>query len=405
MRFGLSILVVGLSLPVACKQAPPPAPPPPDVSVMTVQPRRVSETLDFVGNVQAYRTVQVRAQATGVILQRLFTEGQAVTAGQVLYKIDPTIAEANWRSAKGRLAEAEARLANSKTNLNRLRPLLAGHAVAQQDVDNAQTEATQAQAAVDDAKGALDAAKKDLDETVVRAEISGRVGRALLDIGTRVTGSSDVLTTIDMLDPIYVSFQPSAQQQYEWREDPQARKVMSLGGTAQVQAILPDGTPFPTLGKITYIDPVVDPQTGTQQYRAQFSNPNKLLLPGEFVQVHVLGLVRDNAILVPQRAVLEQMGRQIVYVVSVGDSVASREVKTSNWSGTNWLIEDGLAAGDRVIVDGVQKVGPGRVVHVSPYVDSTSTGNPSAVATGDTTRSDSAHPRYQAHTPKTGAAQ
>ena len=372
MRLGSSLLAVGLFV-VACKQAAPPAsaPPPPNVAVLTVQPQRVAQTLNFVGNVQAYRTVQVRAQATGVILQRLFTEGQAVAAGQILYKIDPTIAEANWRSAKGRLADAEARLANSKNTLNRLRPLLADHAVASQDVDNAESGVAQAQAEVDDAHGALDAAKKALDETTVRSEISGRVGRALLDIGTRVTGAGDILTTIDMLDPIYVSFQPSAQQQYGWREDPQTRNVMSTGGSARVQAILPDGSPYPTLGRITYIDPVVDPQTGTQQYRAQFANPNKLLLPGQFVQVHIMGLVRDNAILVPQRAVLEQMGRQIVYVVGRGDSVAPREVKTSDWSGSNWLIDQGLSTGDRVIVDGVQKVGPGSVVHVTPFVDST----------------------------------
>src|SRR5580698_4687534 len=145
MRFGSSLLVIGLLL-AACRPATPPTPPPPDVSVITVQPRQVAESLDFVGDVQAFRTVQVRAQATGVILKRLFQEGAAVQAGDVLYQIDPTIAEADWRSAKGRLAEAQARLANSEIMLNRLKPLLADHAVASQDVDNAQSEVTQAQA-------------------------------------------------------------------------------------------------------------------------------------------------------------------------------------------------------------------------------------------------------------------
>jgi membrane fusion protein, multidrug efflux system len=369
MRFGLLLAVVGLLVP-ACRPAVPPVPPPPEVSIITVAPRHVEETLDFVGDVQAFRTVQVRAQATGVILQRLFQEGATVHAGDVLYKIDPTIAEAEWRSAKGRLAEAQARQANSLITLNRLRPLLAGHAVATQDVDNAEAAAAQARAAVDDARGAVDAAQKALDEMVVHAEISGRVGRALLDVGTRVTGSSDVLTTIDMLDPIYVSFQPSAQQQFGWGQDPRARTVMSVGGAARVQAILPDGRPAPSIGRISFVDPVVDPQTGTQQYRAQFSNPNRLLLPGQYVHVHVLGLVRDNAVLIPQRAVLEQMGRQIVYVVGRGDTVALREVKTSEWSGSDWLIEQGLTAGDRVIVDGVQKVGPGSVVHPTAFTDS-----------------------------------
>ena len=224
---------------------------------------------------------------------------------------------------------------------------------------------------MDAARGAADAARKALDETVVRAEISGRIGRALLDVGTRITGASDVLTTIDMLDPLYVSFEPSAQQQFLWRTDPRTRAAMAPSGSVRVQAILSDGTPFPQLGRISFVDPVVNPQTGTQQYRAEFANPDRLLLPGQFVHVHLLGLVHDNAILVPQRAVLEQMGRQIVYVVGRGDTVAAREVKASDWSGDDWLIEQGLTAGEHVIVDGVQKVGPGRVVHPTPLVDST----------------------------------
>jgi membrane fusion protein (multidrug efflux system) len=375
MRFGLYTFLAAILF-SACHPAPPPNPPPPDVTVLTVAPRSVQEQLDFVGDVQAFRTVQVRAQTTGVILKRLFREGTTVRVGDPLYQIDPTIPEADWRSAKARLAQAQARLANTKMNVDRLVPLLSGNAVAKQDVDNAQSQATEAQAMVDDARGAVDAAKKALDETVVHAEISGRVGRAILDAGTRVTGSSDVLTTIDMLDPIYVSFQPSAQQQFSWRMDPRTRAAMAPGGSARVQAILPDGTPFPSSGHISFVDPVVDPQTGTQQYRAQFANPNRLLLPGQFVHVHVLGLAKDNAILVPQRAVLQQMGRQVVYVVGQGDTVTAREVKTSSWSGNDWLIEQGVASGDRVIVDGVQKAGPGRTVHPTPFVDSAAVSSP-----------------------------
>jgi membrane fusion protein (multidrug efflux system) len=347
---------------------------------MTVTPRRVQQQLDFVGDVQAFRTVQVRAQAAGVILKRLFHEGTPVHAGDILYQIDPTVPDADWRAAKARLAQAQARLANARMNVDRLVPLLAGHAVASQEVDNAKSEAAQAQALVDAAAGAVDAAKKALDETVVHAEMSGRVGRALLDVGTRVTGAADVLTTIDMLDPVYVSFQPSAQQQYSWRVDPRIRTAMAPGGSVIVQAILPDGATFPSNGHISFVDPVVDPQTGTQQYRAQFANPKLLLLPGQFVHIHILGLTRDSAILVPQRAVLQQMGRQVVYVVGRGDTVAAREVKTSDWSGGDWLIEQGVMPGDRVIVDGVQKAGPGRTVHATPFIDSTASA-PAAVPT------------------------
>jgi membrane fusion protein (multidrug efflux system) len=261
---------------------------------------------------------------------------------------------------------------NSQTTADRLRPLLQGNAVAKQDVDNAEAQVEEAKAAVADAQGAVDAARKALDETVVRAEISGRVGRALLDVGTRVTGSSDVLTTIDVLDPIYVSFRPSAEQQYGWRSNPEMRRALLPGGSAHVEATLPDGTVFPQAGRIAFVDPVVDPQTGTQEYRAQFSNPNGLLLPGQFVHIRLRGLIRNQAVVIPQRAVLQQMGRQVVYVIGKGDTVATREVKATDWAGYGWLIEQGLSAGDRVVVDGVQKIGPGAVVHATPLRDSTS---------------------------------
>jgi len=360
----------------ACKKPAPPAMPPSEVAVITVAPQSVEDNLEFVGQVQAYRTVQVRAQATGVIMARTFTEGSDVHAGQVLYRIDPTIAEATWRSARGRLAEAQARLANSETTANRLRPLLAGNAVAKQDVDNAESQVAQARASVDDARGAVDAAKKALDDAVVRAEISGRVGRAMLDVGTRVTGSSDILTTIDILDPVYVSFRPSAEQQLAWRRSPALSRATMPGGSARIEATLPDGSTFPGIGRIGFINPVVDPQTGTQEYRAQFENVKHLLLPGQFVHIRVRGLVRDSAVVVPQRAVLQQMGRQIVYVVGHGDSVAAREVKATEWAGAGWLIESGLTAGDRVVVDGIQKIGPGAVVKVTQAVDSTAAGAP-----------------------------
>lgn len=367
----LAVGVVVSAATAACKKPAPPAMPPADVSVITVQPTSVQDNLDFVGQVQALRTVQVRAQATGVIVARPFREGEQVHAGDVLYRIDPTTTDADWRSAKARLSEAQARFTNSETNAARLRPLLEGNAVAKQDVDNAESELQQARAAVEDARADVDRTKKLLDYTTVRAEISGRVGRALLDIGTRVQGAGDVLTTIDVIDPLYVSFQPSAQQQLRWKRNPATWSAIQPGGTARIQATLPDGSIFPGTGKMSFIDPVVDPETGTQQYRAIFDNPTHLLLPGQFVRVRVLGLTRDSAILVPQRAVFQQMGRSVVYVVGAGDSVSTRDVTTADWTGENILIEQGLSAGDRVVVDGLQKVRPGAVVHPSPYVDST----------------------------------
>lgn len=369
MRSLPSLLVAMLVL-SACQQETPPPPPPPEVSIVTVTPRPVADEVELAGEVQAFRTVQVRAQLSGVIVDRPFREGAEVSAGTVLYRIDPTTYDADWRSARARAAEAEAQLSNAETNAQRLRPLLADNAVARQDVDNAESAVQQARAAVDDAHAAVDRARKLLDETVVRAEIAGRVGRAELDEGTRVTGPADVLTTIDVLDPIYVSFRPSAQQQLGWRRDPETRRAMAPGGSARVEVSFSDGSTFPTMGRIGFVDPVVDPQTGTQEYRAQFDNPDHILLPGQFVRVRLVGLVRDSALVVPQRAVLQQLGRQSVYVVGKGDTIAAREVKAAGWTGDGWLIQSGLEPGERVVVDGVQKIGPGSVVRPTALVDS-----------------------------------
>jgi membrane fusion protein (multidrug efflux system) len=376
----IAAIACAASLTAACsKPAAPPAPPPSDVSVLTVTPRTVEDNLDFTGQVRAFRSVQVRAQASGVIMARPFIEGSQVHSGEVLYRIDPTTTDAEWRSAKARLASAQATLSNAETMAERLHALLPGNAVAKQDVDNADAQVKSARAAVDDARGTVDAAQKSLSETTVRAQIDGRIERTLLDVGARVTGPADLLTTIDVLDPIYVTFRPSADQQTYWRSDPEYARAITSGGSARVSVSLPDGSAFPTEGRIGYIDPVVDPQTGTQEYRAQFSNPNRILLPGQFVHVTVHGLQRKNAVVIPQRAVLQQMGRQMVYVVGSDNKVASRDVKATSWTGENWLITSGLAAGDRVVVDGVQKIGPGAPVHASPYVDSTRTA-------GDSTR-------------------
>jgi membrane fusion protein (multidrug efflux system) len=248
--------------------------------------------------------------------------------------------------------------------------LLRDSAISKQEYDNATAQAKQSQASVDEARGIVDRAKKNLDDTAVRAELSGRVGRALLEVGARVRGSEDVLTMVDVLDPIYVSFRPSGQQLLAWRRDPKTARLIQPGGSLRVEAILPDGSPAPMPGRIGFVDPVLDPATGTQQFRAEFPNAQRLLLPGQFVRVRLLGMTRDSAIVVPQRAVLQAMGRQTVYVIAPGDTVKPREVVASAWTGDQWMIDRGLAPGDRVVVDGVQKVFPGMKVRPVPARDS-----------------------------------
>jgi membrane fusion protein (multidrug efflux system) len=300
--------------------------------------------------------VEVRSRVEGVILERPFAEGTAVTAGQVLFRLDRVKTEAAYQSAL-------ARYDNARRTLDRLAPLLSKRAVAQQDVDNARTE-------FDASKAALDQAKKDLDDSVVRAEVAGRVGRARFEIGGRVTGPADLLTTIDQLDPVYVVFRPSSQQVLEWRSDGRSAPLLEPGGKLEIHVVLPDGSLLARVGRLTFVAPALDSATGTQEFRATFGNHDRVLVPGQFLNVRLSGFSRANALAVPQRAVQQGLGRQFVYVLGAGDTVVARDVKTGPWSGPLWIIDDGLKPGDRVIVDGVQKSAPGRVVKASP-VDGT----------------------------------
>ena len=371
-RSALAMLSAGVLI-AGCDKPAPKAfvPPPTQVGIVTVTPTSIAEPYVFVGQIEPYRRVEVRSRVDGIVTDRPFTEGSLVQKGQVLYKLDGVKQEAAYRSAV-------ARLDNAKRTLARLEPLVPKHAVAQQDVDNARSEVELAQAAVD-------AAKKDLDDTVIRAEIAGLVGRARLELGARVSGSADLLTTIDELDPVYVTFHPSSQQLLAWQQDPQARallaatsegqgvtqagRTVNAGGVA-VRAVLPDGSLLPRVGHINFMAPSLDSASGTQEFRAQFMNADHRLLPGQFVRVRLEGFQRSAALAVPQRAVQQGLGRQFVYVVGSGDSVVARDVKTGSWSGSLWLVDSGLVAGDRVIVDGIQKVAPGRVVKPVPLADS-----------------------------------
>jgi membrane fusion protein (multidrug efflux system) len=324
------------------------APPPTQVGIVTVTPTTIAEPYELGAQVQPYRRVEVRARVEGIIVERPFAEGSVVSKGQILYKLDPVKYDASYRSAV-------ARLDNAKRTVARLEPLIPKHAVAQQDVDNAHSELESAQASVD-------AAKKDLDDCVIRAEINGQVGRARLELGARVTGPGDLLTTIDELDPVYVTFHPSSQQLATWERDPRGGALIRPGSSLAVRVVLPDSSLLPRSGRLNFIAPSLDSASGTEEFRATFTNADRRLLPGQFVRVRLDGFTRAEALAVPQRAVMQGMGRQFVYVVGNGDTVAARDVKPGPWSGSLWIIDSGLSPGDRVIVEGTQKVGPGRVV-------------------------------------------
>jgi membrane fusion protein (multidrug efflux system) len=331
------------------------SPPPPEVSVLEVRPGTVAQTFEFAAQVVPYRRIEVRARVEGVIEERAFSEGAVVKPGDLLFRLDKVRYEAAYRGA---LARHE----NAKSTFDRLEPLVAEHAVSQLDVDNARSALAAADAA-------LTQAKKDLDDTEVRAEIEGRVGRALLEVGARVTGPADLLTTIDKLDPVYVSFRPSSDELLDWHGNARAQALVRPGSPLVVEALLPDGSLVPRTGRLEFVAPSLDAATGTEEFRAVFANGDRLLMPGQFVHVRLVGFAQDSALAVPLRAVLSGLGGQFVYVVGAGDTAVSRDVHPGPWSGKLWIIDKGLNAGDRVVVDGVQKVIPGHPVHPVPFAD------------------------------------
>jgi membrane fusion protein, multidrug efflux system len=354
-RLSVAMLAIAAA---ACSRsnATPPAPPPAEVGVMTVERRTLPLSYEFVGEVQPIKRVEVRARVDGVIESRPFTEGSLVKAGQVLYRLERVQSDAAYRSAA-------ARLANAQRTVGRLEPLLERHAVAQQDVDNARTNVEAAEAAYDDAR-------KDREDAVVRAEINGRVGRTKLEVGARVTGPADLLTTVEQVDPVYVTFHPSGQDQQQWRQDPASRKLIQPGSALVIRVVLPDGRELPRKGKLDYVSPSVDPATGTQELRASFDNEDLALVPGQFVRVRLQGFERDSALAVPRRAVQQSLDQQFVLVVGKGDTVAARDIETGTWSGDWWIVERGLQPGDRIVVEGVQKAAPGSTVRPVALPDS-----------------------------------
>jgi len=352
----------------ACRQKPAPATPPaPEAPVLTFQRQTIPGQFEWVAQAAASKSVEVRSQVSGVIVDRPYVEGTDVPKGKVLFRIDPRTYLANYESAKARMAEAQAQYANAERTLNRLKPLLGQNAVAQQDVDNAQAAYDQAHAAVLDAKAEVDAAKKNYDDTFVRAEVAGRAGRALMEVGALTSGPTEQLTTVDQVNPIYVYFNPSDQDVLQWRRDVASKRLVLPPGMLDVQATLADGSVFGQTGKVDFVDLTLQPSTGALQLRAEFANPQHTLLPGQFVRVRLLGLKRNDAILVPQRAVQQGLTGPFVYVLGDSNAVSARTVAATAWQGTQWIIEDGLKPGDRVVVDGTQKIAPGRPVRPVAY--------------------------------------
>ncbi len=344
------------------------APPPPTVSVLAVREQPLSISTELPGRTVAYETSDVRPQVNGLIEERLFAEGDTVRAGQPLYRIDAAPYRAAVASARAALSKAQATIGASEALARRYGELVKINAIARQDYDNAISSAGQARADIAAQRAALQAAQIDLARTVIRAPISGRIGRSLTTTGGLVAaGQTTALTTIQRIDPVYVDIPQSSADVLKLRQQIAAGQL-TRDGKARVQLILEDGSTYKLEGTLLFTDVTVDQTTGSQVLRAVFPNPDGLLLPGMFVRAKLVQGTVQNAILVPQQAVSrDERGDPVVMVIGADKKVAPRPVKTSGTSGANWIVTSGLRNGDRVIVEGGMMLQPGMPVTAQPW--------------------------------------
>jgi membrane fusion protein (multidrug efflux system) len=360
MRNTTTFLLLGLL--VACgdgdKKGPPASGPgagmpPAEVDVSLVQPGNATITQDLPGRLSAVRSAQVRARVEGVVEKRLFAEGTDISAGTPLFQIDA-------RTYAAAAAAAEADLAAAKAILERYKPLLEIKAVSQQEYDQAQARYKQAEAA-------LAKARLDLENSTPPSPISGRAGRALVTEGALVgKGEATHLVTVEQLDPIRVEFTQSYSDLLRLQQAVKSGKQKRVD-SVQVELMLEDGSIYPEKGRLQFTDLAVDPNTGAVALRAEFSNARRELLPGTFVRVRFPQAQIDNAIRVPQRAVIGGLQGQSVMIVDAEGKVVPRPVKTGGMSGPDFIISEGLAGGEQVIVNGLQKARPGSVVKPVPW--------------------------------------
>jgi membrane fusion protein, multidrug efflux system len=333
--------------------------------VVTLRTESVSIVEELPGRTVAYRIAEVRPQVNGVILKRLFKEGSEVKVGQQLYQIDPAPFQASLESAQAALARAQATATSTRLLAQRYKPLSEARAVSAQDYDNAIASQDQAAADVASAKAALDTARINLAYTKVFAPISGRTGRSSVTEGALVAASQTAaLVVIQQLDPIYVDVTQASTVLLRLQRA-LAGGLLKKAGDAQAEAklILEDGTTYPQVGKLQFTEVTVDSGTGSVTMRAVFPNPDNTLLPGMFVRERLEEGVNETGLLVPQRAVShDQKGEPVVTVVGSDGKAISRVIKTERAIGDNWLVSEGVAAGDKVIVIGIQSARSGAAV-------------------------------------------
>lgn len=366
------LLVLSVALVAACGRsegpaagaAPNAAKPTPEVEVMEVHPQSVPITRELVGRLAPTRSAQVRARVAGVLLERVYTEGTDVEPGQLLFRIDPARLQAQVRAQEAALARAEADATNAALTAKRYLELREKRTLSQQDLDTALAAERTTAAAVKQAQANLELARLDLGYADVTAPIAGRAGRALVSEGTLVgQGEATLLTTVERIDPIYVNFSQSPGELQDLRQAlvPGTRAADDL----KAEVLLPDGSTHPHPGTLDFSDLAVDPGTGALSLRATVPNPDKTLLPGQFVTLRLTTSQLDQAFLLPQAALARDPAGAYCLVVDDEGKVAQRRVETHGMTRTDWILGGDLRDGDRVILSGLQKVKPGDQVRVA----------------------------------------
>jgi len=338
----------------------------PEVSTVTVTAQSLPLSFEYVGQSAGSREVEVRARVPGVILKRNFTEGAPVKEGQSLYSIDPAQFEAAAARAEADVVAAQARLEQARRNAARLKPLYAEKAVSQKENDDAVSAEEISAADLKAARARLTEARLNLSYTKVAAPVSGVASRSLRSEGSLVSGPDMLLTSVVQVDPIWVNFGIPDNEQAQLARDVQAGRVaLPKDGTFVVALKLADGSMYQHTGKLNFSDVRVSPTTGTREARAEVPNPKGVLRPGEFVRVILRGAMRPNAVTVPQRAVLEGPQGKLVYVVDEKNTAQPHPIEVGDWAGDSWVINKGVQPGDRVIVEGLMRLGPGAPVRLA----------------------------------------
>lgn len=404
MRVGAAVVLLATVSACNNKPAASTAPPPPvEVAVVTIATAPLALTTELPGRIEASRIAQVRARAPGIVLKRTFREGSDVRAGDVLFKIDAAAFVSALNSSEAAVAKAEANLAQANLKLQRYEPLVKTNAVSKQEFDDVQTTQKQASADLASTKAIRNTARLNLSYATVTAPISGRIGRAQVTEGALVgQNEATPLATVQQIDTVYVNLTQSSTELLALRNALNSGKLQRIGkDQAKVNLVTEDGKVYPQAGRLLFSDLSVDESSGAILLRAEFPNPDRVLLPGMYVRARLDQAVDTQAITVPQQAVQRSPQGATVLVVGADNKIVVRPITTTGAQGNTWRIGSGLTPGEKVVVEGFQKAKPGAVVKTVQW---TGSANVPAVAAVPTATGTATSPRMDASTGASAAA-